>query len=99
MTGPNRQPIESSGKITKPGGPRAGDPYAAEREKRTRERLLAEAQKLAGMSGSVGGKRGREDGDEAKRSRRKGRRGEAVSMDEVGERLRRGEVEREAQRL
>ena len=72
------------------------DPYQAEREKRQRERLVAEAQKLAGLQGVSGAKRSRDEVDEGRRNRRKGRRGDVVSMDDVGERLRRGEAERES---
>ncbi len=72
------------------------DPYAAERERSSRERLVAEAQRLAGMSTLAGGKRSHDDPDEGRRSRRRGRRGEVVAMEDAGERLRRGEAERES---
>lgn len=87
----------------------SSDPYAAERERRTRERMAAEAQKRAGISSLVGGngtKRGRDDFEEGggggssgggRRNRRKGRRGDAVVTDDNGDR-RRGESERDDHR-
>ncbi|CAK7273700.1 hypothetical protein SEPCBS57363_005785 [Sporothrix epigloea] len=87
----------------------SSDPYAAERERRTRERMAAEAQKRAGISSLVGGngnKRGRDDFEEGggggssgggRRNRRKGRRGDAVATDENGDR-RRGDSERDDHR-
>lgn len=85
----------------------AQDPHAAEREARNRERLLKEARKmasLAGLTGLAGAKRGRggdEEGGHGERrsSRRKGRRGEVVSVDEEEERMRRLEAERESARF
>ncbi|KAL8388555.1 hypothetical protein RB595_009053 [Gaeumannomyces hyphopodioides] len=84
------------------------DVHAEEREKRNRERLMKEAQKLAGLAGGGGGgssgnKRSRGGGDDggdssSKRSRRKGRRGEAVSVGDEEDRMRRLEAEREEAR-
>ncbi|KAI1812693.1 hypothetical protein GGS20DRAFT_522263 [Poronia punctata] len=75
------------------------DPHTLEREARDRERLLKEAQRIAGMaaiSGRNGGKRSRDAGDD-RGGRRKSRRSEAVSMDDEA-RMRRIEAEREGRR-
>jgi len=93
---PRRGSQASSSKAAPVAASPTGDPYQAEREKRQRERLVAEAQKLAGLQGIAGAKRGRDEGDDGRRNRRKGRRGDVVNMDEMGERLRRGEAERES---
>ncbi|RDA91072.1 hypothetical protein CP533_3055 [Ophiocordyceps camponoti-saundersi (nom. inval.)] len=67
------------------------DPHTMEREARNRERLLKEAQRIAGLAGS---KRGRDTSDEGlRRGRRAVRR-----SDEDEERMRRLEVEREGGR-
>ena len=83
-----------------PPAPTNDDPYAAERERSSRNRLLAESQKLAAMSSlTSGSKRRSEDAaDEGRRSRRKGRRGEVVSTEDINDRLKRGEEEREGRR-
>ena len=72
------------------------DPHTLEREARDRERLLKEAQRIAGM----GLKRSRgDDGDSGSRKgRRVGRRSEAVSGGDEEERMRRLEAEREGER-
>jgi len=93
---PRRESQVSSGKGAPSAASPTGDPYEAEREKRQRERVIAEAQKRAGLQGFAGAKRGRDEADEGRRNRRKGRRGDVVSMDDAGERLRRGEAERES---
>lgn len=92
--------VSSSGTATA-----ARDVHAEEREKRNRERLMKEAQKLAGLAGGGGGggnKRSRGGGDDgdssSKRSRRKGRRGEAVAVGDEEDRMRRLEAEREGAR-
>ncbi|KAI5926383.1 hypothetical protein F4810DRAFT_707467 [Camillea tinctor] len=72
------------------------DPHTLEREARDRERLLKEAQRIAGLAGRSGVKRSREAGDD-RGSRRKSRRSEAV-MDEGEDRMRRLEAEREGRR-
>lgn len=69
------------------------DPHTLEREARNRERLLKEAQRIAGLSGMAGAKRGRED-DDPRKGRKKGRRGD--EGDEA--RLARLEAERESAR-
>ncbi len=92
---PGRRSSQASSQVA-PSGVAAADPYAAEREKSSRDRLAAEVQRLAGLSGSAGSKRTREDADDSRRNRRKGRRGEAVSLEDAGDRLRRGEAERES---
>ncbi|KAI8634578.1 hypothetical protein F5Y19DRAFT_117546 [Xylariaceae sp. FL1651] len=77
----------------------AKDPHTLEREARDRERLLKEAQRIAGMAGLAGrssGKRSRDAGDD-RGGRRKSRRSEAVSMNDE-ERMRRIEAEREGRR-
>lgn len=73
------------------------DPHTLEREARDRERLLKEAQRIAGMAGL---KRSRaDDGDSSSRKgRRTGRRSEAVSGGDEEERMRRLEAEREGGR-
>ncbi|KAI0128434.1 pre-mRNA-splicing factor 38B [Xylariales sp. AK1849] len=78
-----------------PSGP-AKDPHTLEREARDRERLLKEAQRMAGLAGLGSLKRGRDAGDE-RGGRRKSRRSEAVYGDEE-ERMRRTEAEREGGR-
>lgn len=87
-------------------GPTAADPHAAEREARNRERLLKETRRmatLASLGGPAGAKRGRGDdtgeSGERRSSRRKGRRGEVVSVDDEEERMRRLEEERESARF
>ncbi|KAK8124709.1 uncharacterized protein PG998_000468 [Apiospora kogelbergensis] len=73
------------------------DPHTLEREARDRERLLKEAQRMAGMAGLAGLKRSRDAGDDRVGGRRKSRRSEAVYDDEE-ERMRRLEAERESGR-
>ncbi|RDA85475.1 hypothetical protein CP532_0011 [Ophiocordyceps camponoti-leonardi (nom. inval.)] len=72
--------------------PPTTDPHTMEREARNRERLLKEAQRIAGLAGS---KRGRDVLDDG--ARRGGRRPVRRS-DEDEERMRRLEVEREGGR-
>ena len=67
---------------------------AAERAARDRERLLSETRKMA----AFGVKRGRDDGDDARRARRKGHRGQVVNAADEEERMQRMEREREAAR-
>ncbi|PHH76964.1 hypothetical protein CDD82_3738 [Ophiocordyceps australis] len=77
----------------------AKDPQTLEREARDRERLLKEAQRMAGLASLAGNKRGRDGGgddDGGRKSRRASRRSEARDGDE--ERLRRLEAEREGGR-
>ena len=76
-----------------PTAPAALDPHTLEREARNRERLLKEAQRIAGLTGMAGAKRSRED-DDARKGRKKGRRGD--EGDEA--RLARLEAERESAR-
>ncbi len=82
------------------------DPHTLEREARDRERLLKEAQRIAGMAGW---KRSRgDDGDDAgsRKGRRTGsstsaaasRRSEAINGGDEEERMRRLEAEREGDR-
>ncbi|KAK8026850.1 hypothetical protein PG991_003906 [Apiospora marii] len=75
------------------------DPHTLEREARDRERLLKEAQRMAGLAGLAGVKRGRDAGDDRGGSdrRRKSRRSEAV-YDDQEERMRRVEAERDGDR-
>lgn len=54
----------ASGPSGAPGGKISLDPYAAERERRMRERMVAEKQKIAGISTLAGSKRGRDDYEE-----------------------------------
>ncbi|KAK3682735.1 hypothetical protein B0T22DRAFT_471843 [Podospora appendiculata] len=94
----------SSSVKAQPSGQAGPDPHAAEREARDRERLLKETRRIASRvaSGglSAGSKRSRDvaETDEARRSRRKGRRGEVVSVEEEESRMRRLEAERESER-
>ncbi|KAH8894764.1 hypothetical protein GQ53DRAFT_62025 [Thozetella sp. PMI_491] len=92
-TSPSRRSSQAS--LRAPSGPTtAPDPHAAERAARDRERLLSETRKLA----AFGAKRGRDEGDDGRRSRRKGHRGQVVSVGDEEERMRRMEREREAAR-
>ncbi|KAI1496724.1 hypothetical protein F5X99DRAFT_58744 [Biscogniauxia marginata] len=84
------------GQKSAPSAP-AKDPHTLEREARDRERLLKEAQRIAGLTGRSGMKRSREGGDD-RGSRRKSRRSEAVSMEDEEDRLSRLEAEREGRR-
>ncbi|KAI7787882.1 pre-mRNA-splicing factor 38B [Diaporthe eres] len=84
----------SSASASKPSGL---DPHAAERERRNRERLLKETQRLAQFNGLK--RRSAEDaggGSDAKRSRT--RRGGQVVDDDDEARLRKSEAEREGSR-
>ncbi|KAI0417279.1 hypothetical protein F5X98DRAFT_157721 [Xylaria grammica] len=77
----------------------AKNPHTLEREARDRERLLKEAQRIAGMAGLAGrasAKRSRDAGDD-RGGRRKSRRSEPVNVDDE-ERMRRIEAEREGRR-
>ncbi|ROV94694.1 hypothetical protein VSDG_06185 [Cytospora chrysosperma] len=73
------------------------DPHAAERERRNRERLLKETQRLAQFTGLK--RRSTDDvsGGDPKRSRRHRRGGEVLDEDEEA-RLKRSEAEREGSR-
>ncbi|KAK6864162.1 hypothetical protein PG990_006402 [Apiospora arundinis] len=73
------------------------DPHTLEREARDRERLLKEAQRMAGLAGLASLKRNRDVTDDRVGGRRKSRRSEAVYDDEE-ERMRRLEAEREGGR-
>ncbi|KJZ77051.1 hypothetical protein HIM_03372 [Hirsutella minnesotensis 3608] len=91
---PDREQNESTG-----GGAKTGtskDPHTVEREARNRERLLKEAQRMAGLTSLAGAKRGRENGDDGGRKPRRVSRREASDGDE--ERMRRLEAEREGGR-
>ncbi|KAH7041094.1 uncharacterized protein B0I36DRAFT_379917 [Microdochium trichocladiopsis] len=91
-SGSSTQPAPSSSTAGK-------DIHTLEREARDRERLLKEAQRIAGMAGFAGSKRGRDDSDDrGSGSRRKSRRSEAVNADEEESRMRRLEAERERDR-
>lgn len=86
----------SQASIGAPKGPSSSkDVHTLEREARDRERLLKEAQRMAGLAGLAGLKRNRDGGDD-RSGRRKSRRSEAVYDDE--ERMRRLEDEREGGR-
>lgn len=75
-----------------------------EREARNRERLLKEAQRMAGLASVAGSKRGRDEaGDDnnnngSRKDRRTSRRGEAREHGDEEERMRRLEAEREGGR-
>ncbi|KAI9167429.1 Vacuolar protein sorting-associated protein [Paramyrothecium foliicola] len=91
--------LDRRGSQTSTGGGGHKDAHTLEREARNRERLLKEAQRMAGLTGLVGVKRSREDGDEgARKGRRTGRRGETVDGGDEEERMRRLEAEREGGR-
>lgn len=77
-----------------PTAPAVQDPHTLEREARNRERLLKEAQRIAGLTGMAGAKRSREDAEDSRKGRKKGRRGE--DSDEA--RMARLEAEREGAR-
>jgi len=82
-----------------PTAPAVQDPHTLEREARNRERLLKEAQRIAGLTAGMAGarKRSRDDGDDARKGRKKGRRG--TGSDESDEaRIARLEAERESAR-
>ena len=83
---------------TVPVAPAVQDPHTLEREARNRERLLKEAQRIAGLSGLAGGrKRSRDDGEDA--SGRKGRKKRGRGGEESEEaRVARLEAERESAR-
>lgn len=109
----HKEPSSSSAKLAALTPP-IKDPHELEREARNRERLLKEAQRIAGLTGALAGrKRSRDDGEEAvatssgggggggsKRNRKKGRRGGAVLDDGESEeaRIARLEAEREGAR-
>lgn len=83
---PPRGPRGSDARGSGPGASRGGggtakDPHTLEREARNRERLVKEAQRMAGLAGA---KRGRDDGDDGGRAkgRRSGRRSEARDCEE-----------------
>ncbi|KAG6273957.1 hypothetical protein E4U47_001739 [Claviceps purpurea] len=87
----------------KPSNSESTDPHTLEREARNRERLLKEAQRMAGLASLAGSKRGRDElGDDAgpasRRDRRTGRRTEARDGVDEEERMRRLEAEREGGR-
>ncbi|KAK7736251.1 hypothetical protein SLS53_007086 [Cytospora paraplurivora] len=92
----SRRRSSSSASAAKPASA-ALDPHAAERERRNRERLLKETQRLAQFTGLK--RRSTDDvsGGDAKRSRRHRRGGEVVDEDEEA-RLKRSEAEREGSR-
>ncbi|TVY39289.1 hypothetical protein LSUB1_G004733 [Lachnellula subtilissima] len=76
--------------------PPVQDPHTLEREKRNRERLLKEAQRMAGLTAGMGGrKHSRDEGDDVRKGRKKGRRGGMVTGDDEEARLARLEAERE----
>lgn len=75
----------------------AQDIHAQERAARDRERLLKETRRMASLTNMTGVKRGRDEGDDEGRRRRKARRGDVMGGDEE-ERMRRLEREREQAR-
>ncbi|KAG9237151.1 hypothetical protein BJ875DRAFT_533101 [Amylocarpus encephaloides] len=83
-----------------PTAPAGQDPHTMEREARNRERLLKEAQRMAGMSGGQARKRSRDDVEDAssRKGRKKGRRGGTLAGDDEEERLAKMEAEREGAR-
>ncbi len=89
-----------------PTAPAVQDPHTQEREARNRERLLKEAQRIAGLTASFpasGRKRSWDGGDDAigggRKGRKKGRREGAAAGDETEEaRIARLEAERESAR-
>ncbi|RDW59645.1 hypothetical protein BP6252_12732 [Coleophoma cylindrospora] len=77
------------------------DPHTLEREARDRERLLKEAQRIAGFKAGVGQKRGRDDLDDGasgRKGRKKGRRGAIIAEENEEDRIARTEAEREISR-
>ncbi|KAG5968548.1 hypothetical protein E4U58_001825 [Claviceps cyperi] len=87
----------------KPSHSESTDPHTLEREARNRERLLKEAQRMAGLASLVGSKRSRDElGDDAgptsRRDRRTGRRTEARDGVDEEKRMKRLEAEREGGR-
>jgi hypothetical protein len=85
---------------TIPTAPAVKNPHEEEREARNRERLLKEAQRMAGLTGlAAGGSRKRshdEGGEEGRRGKKKGRRAGVEESDEA--RIARLEAERESAR-
>ncbi|KAG0647642.1 hypothetical protein D0Z07_6880 [Hyphodiscus hymeniophilus] len=84
-------------KSTPTTAPTGKNPHEEEREARNRERLLKEAQRMAGLTGLAAGtlKRSRDDAEDARRGKKKARRGGEES-DEA--RIARLEAERESAR-
>ncbi|KAH6669049.1 hypothetical protein B0J14DRAFT_547380 [Halenospora varia] len=79
--------------------PPVQDPHTLEREKRNRERLLKEAQRIAGLTAGMSGKkRGRDDEETGRKGRKKGRRSGAIAGDDEEARISRLEAERESAR-
>ena len=81
--------------------PAVRNPHEVEREARNRERLLKEAQRMAGLTGLTAGprKRSRDDDDDTagRRGKKKGRRGGGVEESDE-DRIARLEAERESSR-
>lgn len=102
--GPDRCRRSSQTLATDGGGSKpqpAKDAHQLEREARNRERLLKEAQRMAGLAGLSGAKREREDGDDGgngRKGRRTNRRSETVDVADGEERMKRLEAEREGGR-
>jgi hypothetical protein len=79
-----------------PTAPAVQDPHTLEREARNRERLLKEAQRIAGLTGMGGGrKRSRDDGDDRKGRKKRGR---GTGDESEESRIARLEAERESAR-
>ncbi|ORY69512.1 uncharacterized protein BCR38DRAFT_405223 [Pseudomassariella vexata] len=91
----SRRPSQSSISINLKSGSAGKDPHTLERETRDRERLLKEAQRMAGLAGMASMKRSRDAGDD--RGGRRKRRSE-VSYGDEEERMRKLEAEREGGR-
>ena len=99
-----RFPSASTKTKTAPTAP-TKDPHELEREARNRERLLKEAQRMAGLTGGFARKRSRDEGDEgventgrSGKKGRKGRRGTGLGDESEESRIARLEAERESAR-
>ncbi|KAH6604218.1 hypothetical protein Trco_007664, partial [Trichoderma cornu-damae] len=96
-TGPRGFDIKGGSRAAGTASAPQKDAHTLEREARNRERLLKEAQRMAGLAGLAGSKRSRDDVDDGGRKGRRSRRSDVVDGDGE-ERMRRLEAEREGGR-
>ncbi|KAH8805689.1 hypothetical protein F5884DRAFT_800247 [Xylogone sp. PMI_703] len=94
----DREKEKDRDKVRIPTGP-AQDPHTLEREARNRERLLKEAQRIAGLAAGAASRKRSWAEDDARRGNKKGRRSGVLDADEGEEaRIARLEAEREGAR-